>query len=107
MWLFTSKSFISIVADKDDPTRRLLRSRCPGDIEELFPDANVFEDTNADYRYRAFVSAGDVKTRIGQYIEEIDYPNFKNSIPMYKRAYLYACTGVWSIMLGLQKAAKK
>lgn len=51
MWLFTSKSFVSIVVDKKDPNRRLVRARCQGDIEELFPNANVFEDPQADYQH--------------------------------------------------------
>ena len=103
MWIFTSQSFVSIVADKNDPDRRLVRARCKGDIEELFPEADVIEDASADYRYRAFLSAGDVAKRIADYVEKMDYPNFKNSIPPYKKKYHDACYGVWSIMLGLQK----
>ena len=55
MWLFTSKSFLSVVADKENPTgdRLLVRSRIAGDIEEVFPDANVMETCNADYRFRS------------------------------------------------------
>jgi len=41
MWLFTSKSLVSIVVEKNDPSRCLVRARCPGDIEELFPDACI------------------------------------------------------------------
>ena len=45
MWLFTSKSFLSVVADKDNPQgdRLLVRSRVEGDIEEMFPDATVLK----------------------------------------------------------------
>ena len=45
MWLFTSKSFLSVVADKDQPDgpKLLVRSRVQGDIEEVFPDADVTE----------------------------------------------------------------
>lgn len=103
MWLFTSKSFVSIVADKNDAHRRLVRARCPGDIEELFPQADVFEDETADYRYRAFVPVEDVARKITEYIHGMEYVNFKNSIPPTKKKYHDACIGVWSIMLGLQK----
>ncbi len=103
MWLFTSKSFISIVVDKNDPDHRIVRARCKGDIEELFPDADVFEDEAADYRYRAFVSTSDVTQNLTKYIENMDYINFKNSIPYENKRYHGACIGVWSIMLGLQK----
>ena len=55
MWLFTSKSFLSVVSDKENPTgdRLLVRSRIMGDIEEVFPDADVMETPYADYRFRA------------------------------------------------------
>ena len=55
MWLFTSKSFLSVVADKENPKgdRLLVRSRIAGDIEELFPSADVMETPYADYRFRA------------------------------------------------------
>ena len=103
MWLFTSKSFLSIVADKDDPNRRLIRARTEGSIEEMFPNAEVFEDNIADYRYRAFVTAAEVAEKVVEYIEDMDYTNFKNSIPPEKKKYHDACFGVWSIMLGLQR----
>ena len=45
MWLFTSKSFLSAVSDKENPTgdRLLVRSRIMGDIEEVFPSPVVME----------------------------------------------------------------
>ncbi|MEW6237635.1 MAG: hypothetical protein AB1656_19805 [Candidatus Omnitrophota bacterium] len=103
MWLFTSRSFVSIVVDKDNPGRRLVRARCKGDIEELFPDADVFEDQTADYRYRTSVSTDELIEKLTEYIEDMDYANFKNSIPPNKKKYRNACIGVWSLMLGLQK----
>jgi hypothetical protein len=41
MWLFTSNSFVSVVADRDDTqsSRLLVRARIKGDIDQLFPDA--------------------------------------------------------------------
>lgn len=66
--IFTSKSFKSIVVDKDDHERHLVRALCKGDIEELFPDAEVFQDPNADYRYRVFLSAAYIAKRISEYI---------------------------------------
>jgi hypothetical protein len=41
MWLFTSKSFMSIVANFPEKSKRLVRARMPGNIDELFPDAVV------------------------------------------------------------------
>lgn len=107
MWIFTPNAFLSIVADRDNPDRRLVRARCQGDIEALFPDANVFEDETTDYRYRAFLPAAEVAARIASSIQAMDYPNFKDAIPQEKEDYHNACVGVWSIMLGLQKKEAK
>lgn len=57
MWLFTSNSFVSVVADRDDTQspRLLVRARIEGDIDQLFPNVEVMETLLADYRYRAWV----------------------------------------------------
>ena len=82
MWLFTSKSFLSVVSDKENPTgdRLLVRSRILGDIEEVFPGADVMETPNADYRFRAWLPRSRVTEALCQYIEKLDYTNFKNSV---------------------------
>jgi hypothetical protein len=103
MWLFTSKAFVSIVADRKDSSRLLVRAREQGAIEELFPEAEVFEDLAADYRYRAFLSRDAVRDRVAAYVEGIAYDNFKNSIPHDKAAYHAACNRVWGVMYGLQE----
>jgi hypothetical protein len=36
-----NKSFLSIVADLDNPDNLLVRARIRGDIERLFPEADV------------------------------------------------------------------
>ena len=58
MWLFTSKSFLSVVADKDQPDgpKLLVRSRVQGAIEEIFPNADVNETLQGDYRIRAWIA---------------------------------------------------
>ena len=70
MWLFTSKSFLSAVADKENPKgdRLLVRSIIAGAIEEVFPDVNVMETSNADYRFRAWVSRQKVKKAISEFV---------------------------------------
>ena len=82
MWLFTSKSFLSVVSDKENPTgdRLLVRSRIVGDIDEVFPSADVIETPNADYRFRAWLPRSRVAVALSQYVEELDYTNFKNSV---------------------------
>ncbi|MBN2329850.1 MAG: hypothetical protein JXR73_22100 [Candidatus Omnitrophica bacterium] len=103
MWLFTSQSFLSIVVDKNNPERRLVRARRRGDIEKLFPNAQVFEDPSADYRYRAFVSVEELIEMTTDYIRGMHYANFKNSIPAGENDYHNACFDVWSVMRKLQE----
>ena len=82
MWLFTSKSFLSVVADKDqsDGPKLLVRSRVQGDIEEVFPDADANETPQGDYRFRAWIAREEVAQAVSQYLGKLNYPNFKNSL---------------------------
>ncbi len=107
MWLFTSNSFVSIVVDKENQHRLLIRARCKGDIEELFPQSSVFIDENADYRYRAYISKSEVSQNLFEYIDNLNYTNFKNSIPDEKSTYQDACLWVWTIMKDLQAVDPK
>ena len=104
MWLFTSKSFLSVVADKENPKgdRLLVRSRIVGDIEEVFPGANVMETPNADYRFRAWVSREKVDKAISEYVQNLNYINFKNSVEDQDR--LKPLMRVWSTMHEHQEA---
>ena len=104
MWLFTSKSFLSVVSDKENPTgdRLLVRSRILGDIEEVFPGADVMETPNADYRFRAWLPRSRVTEALCQYIEKLDYTNFKNSVEDQNR--IRPLMRVWSTMHEHQEA---
>ena len=104
MWLFTSKSFLSVVADKENPTgdRLLVRSRIMGDIEEVFPDADVMETCNADYRFRAWVSREKVNNAISEYVQNLNYINFKNRVE--DQARIRPLMRVWSTMYEHQEA---
>jgi hypothetical protein len=57
MWIFLSDAFLSVVADKADPSgeRLLVRARRSGDIERVFPEAAVFSVAGADYAFRAWL----------------------------------------------------
>ena len=82
MWLFTSKSFLSVVSDKENPTgdRLLVRSRIMGDIEEVFPSPVVMEKPYADCRFRAWLPRTEVIQALSHYGDDLDYSNFKNSV---------------------------
>ena len=75
MWLFTSKSFLSVVSDKENPTgdRLLVRSRIMGDIEEVFPSADVMETPYADYRFRAWLPRSEVNQALSRDVKDLNY----------------------------------
>jgi hypothetical protein len=102
MWVFTNKAFLSIVADYDDPKRLLVRGRFPDDIKTVFPEAEVSETPEADYRFRAFLPRRIVAARLADVVNDIDYPNFKGSVGQHWRHELYM--KVWRILFSAQNS---
>ena len=47
MWIFLNDAFLSTVADRNDSDSLLVRGRFSADIEQIFPDAEVVETSNA------------------------------------------------------------
>lgn len=102
MWICMNESFVSIV-DKGDPTHQtlLVRARKAGDIENVFPEANVVANAGTDYPFRARIDREIVAGRIAEEVRGIDYGNFKSSVrdPLRHDVYM----DVWSDLLRLQK----
>jgi hypothetical protein len=101
MWVFTDRGFLSIVEHRDDPETLLVRSRFAGQIRKLFPGAKVLKTPQADYLYRAFIPRRQVADKLFSAVEEIHYPNFKNSIGDDR--YHDACMDVWSALYRHQR----
>lgn len=104
MWIFLSDAFLSVVADKDDPRgpRLLVRARREGDIERVFPDADVAITPAADYRFRAWLPRQQVIEVLQQQLQNLSYSNFKNSIPDRDYDYHNAAMDVWNVMYSFQ-----
>lgn len=96
MWIFTSNSFLSIVEHTDEPGLLHVRGRFPGDIEEVFPGADVIETPSADYRFRTSVPRERVAEALQRAVKAIDYDNFKNSVEQRSRKDAYI--KVWEVM---------
>jgi len=96
MWILLNDACLSIVEHNGKTDTLLVRSRIQGDIERAIPNATVYEDGSADYRYRADVSRETVKGAIAQAIDRIDYANFKGSVrdPGRHSAYMK----VWKVL---------
>ena len=107
MWLFTTQGFYSAVAHRRDPAKVIVRARARADLEALreqIPDLRIFEDKDADYRYRAVVDHEQWVAAVAILAASIDYDNFKKTVaerqgPERERAY----TRVWAELLGLQE----
>ena len=101
MWIQLNNAFLSIVENRKKNTELLVRARVKGDIERVFPEADVFEDNNADYKYRAFISKAEVAERMMLKVTEINYDNFKNSVKEIERKKVYG--NIWAELRKFQK----
>ena len=101
MWIQFNNAFLSIVENREKTIELLVRARVKGDIEKVFPEADVFEDNNADYKYRAFISKAKVAERMILKVTEINYDNFKNSVKEIDRKKIYS--NIWAELRKLQK----
>lgn len=106
MWIFTTQGFYSVVTHRTDSDTLIVRSRAREDIEALreqIPGIEPFEDPEADYRHRAYVSRSEWLAAAAQLIADLDYDNFKSEVARRQgsdRARVYG--HVWGDLLGLQ-----
>lgn len=102
MWVFLRDSFLSIV-DKGDPTGStlLVRARKAGDIEAVFPDAEVIDGGGTDYAFRARVDRELVAQAMADQVRAVTYPNFKGAVRNRDRHDAYM--DVWSAMMRFQE----
>ena len=103
MWVFLNNSFLSIVENRNNKDELLVRSRIKGDIEKVFPDSDVFEMENSDYKYRSYIKKTNVSNRLKNVVEGITYDNFKNSIPSDQSERHHSYLNVWTELRKLQK----
>ena len=102
MWFCMNDGFMSVVADKNDPARLMVRARRKSDLLNIFgPDAEIVETPDADYRWRVFVGRAEFKALIDARIDGIQYTNFKNSVKDHDLHELYS--DFWQLHRGYQK----
>ncbi len=105
MWLFTSLGMLSVVQAATDKNTLVVRSREAGVIERLFPAAEVVQTVGRDYLYRTRLPRAEVAQFVADYVMNIGYGNFKDSIPMAREGYHNACFKVWQNMADIQPIA--
>jgi hypothetical protein len=106
MWIFTRKSFVSVVAHDTEENLLHVRARFRGDIEELFPEADVAETPKRDYRFRTSLPRERVIDLIAIQIRQIDYTTFKDNVhdPERRDAYIQVWTEMWKAQHQASKA---
>ena len=102
VWIFLNNSFLSIVENRNNKEELLVRSRIKGDIDKIFPDSNVFDLENSDYKYRSYIKKSEVSEKIKDIIQNINYDNFKNSISKNEDKRHSSYINVWNEMRKLQ-----
>ena len=84
MWLFCKSGYFSAVKHNAKPNTILLRARVKGDLERLAEahqiDMGVEHTPEADYAFRAELSAAEWTRAVMEESDAIDYGNFKNVV---------------------------
>lgn len=103
MWIFTNGGMVSIVEHTDDPDVLLVRARTKAHLEAFTSGAmcRLRRTPDADYAWRTVLPREVVQKLIKYAVQELDYPDFKSSLP--KGLYKQACGEVWADMLALQQ----
>lgn len=97
-------AFFSAVEDVSDHSKLSIRARVKGDLEKFFgSNVPVIETEDSDYRFRVFVKKEFFAHMMKKRIEDIEYTNFKDSIPKNDSNRYYYYTKVWSVMLSWQE----
>lgn len=100
MWLILSDGFMSAVVDKTDPELVQVRARRKEHLAKYFPNHEIVTYDNRDYQFRVVVKKADLAAVLIQYIGEMSYTNFKDSVK--DRRFHDACYDVWHTMAAIQ-----
>ena len=84
MWVCLNNAMVSIVEDRDNPQMVFVRARQEQFLVDFMVGSNVYEIQNTptrDYQYRFHAPKAYVAFRMAEHVLNIDYGNFKASIP--------------------------
>lgn len=84
-----------------DGTTLLVRARRRGDLERVFPEAEVKETPRNDYRFRARLPRERVAQALAEAARGITYPNFKATV--HERGRHDAYLDTWSVLHAWQE----
>lgn len=89
MWLCFNDGFISVVENRHNPERFLIRSRRAEILLQLFPTKQLVRNDTRDYRYRVEVKRDELLPVVTERLKNINYPQFKESVDDYELHRLY------------------
>ena len=107
MWIFNRRYFCSIKRHDNESPTLTVRFRVKHHAENFVSDLGLIKcpiekSSDTDYMYRVHVNETDVAGVVARSIEDIDYPNFKDSIPYSDDNYYHALSKIWSNHYELQ-----
>lgn len=112
MWIFTPFGFLSVVSDRNDPKKLLIRARARVDLENfkalyckrLGPIEN---SPRADYPFRARVGRVAFTYAMGRVIDDLKYPNFKSAVTAKQGSVRHdVYMRVWTVMRDAETEGK-
>lgn len=97
MWLFTDKGMVSVVKHYGEADTVVVRARDKITLMEFCPThaAKIQTTLMNDYQYRIHMTKPEFSEVLADYVDEMEYPNFKDQVkkvnpsmlPVYYRVY--------------------
>jgi hypothetical protein len=105
MWVCLNDGFLSVVTDKTDSSRLLVRARRKVDLVNVVgPNAKIEHTPANDYHWRTYIPREEFKQLMMDRIDGIDYTNFKQSVKSEDLHDLYL--GFWTDHRNYQRSAE-
>jgi len=110
MWIFTKHGFYSVVKKGCADDELLVRSRQKADLinlgKKLGIKIQIRDGAGSDYRYRSVLKKVDLAKYLAETVSELDYSNFKDTVP--KRDFLRqeAYLRCWEALLDWQQSSQ-
>jgi hypothetical protein len=90
VWFCFNDGFVSVVQDKRDPNKLMVRGRSYQHLQNIFGQSvRIVVTPRNDYRFRVFTNRQEWADIVSKRIHDINYGNFKDSVKEKKLALLY------------------
>ncbi len=96
MWVFLPDAHLSIVQSDAESRVLQVRARFRGDIERVFPEADVAEDETSDYRFCASLARDRVAHALFNKVSHLHYASLVEEVPIEEDVRREAYTAVWA-----------